>query len=305
MLPLKSLEYLEAIYTHKNFTKAAEALYVSQPAISASIRKLEEDLGLKLIIRTPKKVIFTEDGERLITQVHPLLQELRLIEAEMIAKSKIRKSVLNLGLSPTAPPEVVHRIYKNFLPSLNDNEEVLFDEGGAYYHIEKIARGDLDVAINVIPEDLSQFPVKGIPIYRQEIRLVMRADNELAKYEKIPFQMLSSARITSLGEASYLPRRLESEAVKRNIRLNIASKHILQTSYIEEILLGDSCGIINVDNLNTPRALYNYKQLVLRPFLDPMYLDMGIMFPDEAILPHLTKKIIDFVTTIPKQHSTF
>lgn len=294
-MQLKALEYLEAIYKYKNFTKAAEALFVSQPAISAAIRKLEDEFDIKLIIRTPKKVLFTPEGEAFILKLIPILDELRSIEADMLTKSRTQVKTLRLGLSPTAPPDIVHGIYQCFLPSLSDNEEVYFDEGGAYYHISKITNGEVDVAINVIPENISEFPVASIPLFKQEICLLLREDSELAKFDKIPMQMLSSTRITSLGASSYLPKRLELEAAKRNIHLKVASKHLHQTSYIEEILLGGSTGIINVDHNHVPRALYAHKTLVTRPFQDPMFLDIGILYRKDGHMEPLTKKILEFI----------
>ncbi|WP_312071917.1 LysR family transcriptional regulator [Anaerotignum propionicum] len=299
-MQFKALEYLEAIYKYKSFTKAAEALFVSQPAISAAIRKLEDDFNVKLIIRTPKKLFFTPDGETFIAKIIPILEELRSIEKDMLAKSRNRKQILRLGLSPTAPPDIVHRIYQTFLPSLVENEEVFFDEGGAYYHIQKISNGEVDVAINVIPEDISDFPVASIPLYRQEICLLLREDSELAKYDKIPIQLLNSTPITSLGASSYLPKRLEMEAAKRNIHLKVVSKHLHQTSYIEEILLGNSSGIINVDGNHMSRALYAHKALVTRPFQEPMYLEIGILYQKDGHLQPLTKRILDFIENSAK-----
>ncbi len=294
-MQFKALEYLEAIYKLKSFTKAAQTLFVSQPAISAAIRKLEEEFNVKLIIRTPKKVIFTPEGEAFIAKIIPILEELRSIEGDMLSRSSTRKQTLRLGLSPTAPPDIVHGIYQIFLPSLAENEEVFFDEGGAYYHIAKIASGEVDVAINVIPEDISDYPVAFIPLYRQEICLLLREDSELAKYDKIPIQLLSSTPITSLGASSYLPKRLEMEAAKRNIHLKVASKHLHQTSYIEEILLGGSSGIINVDANHMPRALYAHKTLVTRPFQEPMFLEIGILYRKDSHLQPLTQRILDFI----------
>lgn len=294
-MQFKALEYLEAIYKYKNFTKAAEALFVSQPAISTAIRKLEDEFNVKLIVRTPKKVIFTSEGEAFIAKISPVLEEFRSIEADMLTKNRCRKRILRLGLSPTAPPDIVHRIYQIFLPSLAENEEVFFDEGGAYYHLVKIANGEIDAAINVIPENISDFPVAAIPLFQQEICLLIHEDSELAQYDKIPIQMLNSTPITSLGASSYLPKRLEMEAAKRNVHLKVASKHLHQTSYIEEILLGGSSGIINVDNNNIPRALYAHKSLVTRPFQEPMYLDMGILYRKDIHLQPLTQRILDFI----------
>ena len=64
MLDLKRLHYLDAVYRYRNFTRASEELFVSQPAISAAVSSLEKQLGVKLIMRTPKAVEFTDEGEQ-------------------------------------------------------------------------------------------------------------------------------------------------------------------------------------------------------------------------------------------------
>ena len=59
MLDLRRLQYLDAVYRYRNFTRASEELFVSQSTISVAIKAMEEELGVKLIIRTPKEVTFT------------------------------------------------------------------------------------------------------------------------------------------------------------------------------------------------------------------------------------------------------
>lgn len=66
MLDLKRLQYLDAVYRYRNFTRASEELFVSQPAISAAVSSLEKQLGVKLIVRTPKAVEFTDAREQFI-----------------------------------------------------------------------------------------------------------------------------------------------------------------------------------------------------------------------------------------------
>ena len=54
----------DAVYQYKNFTQASEALYVSQPAISSAVQALEEELGVRLVVRSSKGVTFTYEGEQ-------------------------------------------------------------------------------------------------------------------------------------------------------------------------------------------------------------------------------------------------
>ena len=62
MLDFRRLQYLYAVYRYRNFTRASEELFVSQSTISTAIKSLEEDLGVRLIVRTPKEVIYIRRG---------------------------------------------------------------------------------------------------------------------------------------------------------------------------------------------------------------------------------------------------
>ena len=66
MLDFRRLQYLYAVYRYRNFTRASEELFVSQSTISTAIKSLEDDLGVRLIVRTPKEVIFTYEGEQFL-----------------------------------------------------------------------------------------------------------------------------------------------------------------------------------------------------------------------------------------------
>ena len=116
MLDLKRLRYLEAVYRHKNFTRASEELFVSQPAISAAISALEKELGITLIVRNSKKVIFTLEGEQFMLHVLRILKECD--SAEQLVRDLTSKddSVLNVGMSPTLSLKLLPHLYTKFFP---------------------------------------------------------------------------------------------------------------------------------------------------------------------------------------------
>ena len=103
MLDIKRLQYLEAVYRYKNFTRASEECFVSQPAISAAITALEKELDIKLIVRDSKKVTFTAEGEQFMLRVSRILKECR--EAERLAADLFGSGnqTLRLGLHGAYP----------------------------------------------------------------------------------------------------------------------------------------------------------------------------------------------------------
>ena len=70
---LRDLQYLVSLAEHRHFGRAAEACFVSQPTLSTQIRKLEDELGVSLVERTPRKVLLTEVGRDIATRAREVL----------------------------------------------------------------------------------------------------------------------------------------------------------------------------------------------------------------------------------------
>ncbi len=113
MLDFRRLQYLYAVYRYRNFTRASEELFVSQSTISTAIKSLEEDLGVRLIVRTPKEVIFTYEGEQFLLCVRKILQDCQEAETRMADLSETKNQVLHLGVSPHCGTEAAN------IPSLS------------------------------------------------------------------------------------------------------------------------------------------------------------------------------------------
>jgi LysR family hydrogen peroxide-inducible transcriptional activator len=72
---LRDLSYLVALAEHRHFGRAAEASFVSQPTLSTQIRKLEDELGVALVERTPRKVLLTETGREIARRARGVLSQ--------------------------------------------------------------------------------------------------------------------------------------------------------------------------------------------------------------------------------------
>lgn len=77
---IRDLEYLVALAEHRHFRRAADSCHVSQPTLSGQIRKLEDELGVMLLERTSRKVLFTRAGLLLVEQARTVLREVKVLK---------------------------------------------------------------------------------------------------------------------------------------------------------------------------------------------------------------------------------
>jgi LysR family transcriptional regulator, hydrogen peroxide-inducible genes activator len=149
-LKLKDLRYLVAVADTRHFGRAAARSFVSQPTLSAQIRKLEDYLGVQLIERHPRRLTFTETGVQVVNRAR------RIIEAsdEIVALSELQQDPLagrlRLAFLPTIGPYllplVAARIRKR-LPRI----ELLLYEYQTGPMLEHLQAGDIDIGVLALP----------------------------------------------------------------------------------------------------------------------------------------------------------
>ena len=145
-LTLRDLEYLVAVADRRHFGKAADACHVSQPALSAQIRKIEDFLGVQLFERSNRNVVITPIGEQVARQARVVLEEAGKI-AELVQEiSEPLSGALRLGaiatLGPYLMPHLLGPLRKQF-PRL----ELLMKEGLTDELIEDLRNGMLDAVL--------------------------------------------------------------------------------------------------------------------------------------------------------------
>ena len=147
---LRDLEYFIAVVELKNFSRAAERCFVSQPALSSQIRKLEETLDVQLFERSNRHVLVTDIGSRLAIHARAILQE----KQNMF---ELAKSVQNplagecrLGAFPTLASYFFPQVVASIRASLPELRLILVEEK-THVLIERLQSGALDAAFLALP----------------------------------------------------------------------------------------------------------------------------------------------------------
>ena len=293
MIEMRQLVYLDAVYKHKNFTKASKELYVSQPTVSAAIRVMEQELGMTLIERTPKSVVFTPAGEVLMQRVHALLSDYNDMLTEVNELSRKASYTLRLGIASILSSDIFPLLYKGFLPK-HSELKIQLDEDGGLGHIRKLLGEELDMALNGIPEDLNTDELSAIPVCRREIKLIMHNTHPLAQYDRVPLKKLDKENVSMLYSPGVMEQLLERTFTASGIQPNVVSQHSQIHGMLEMVLTGCSVGFVNLAPEAT--AMEKYEDLVLRSFEQPIEFMVGFMMKRKKYLPPICKELISFIS---------
>ena len=211
---LRQLEYFVALARERHFARAAAACYVSQPALSEAIRKLEHELDVPLVNRTHTFQGLTPEGERLVVWARRILADHEALQQEATAMRTGLSGRLRLGVASTAsttaallltPFSATHPLVNVELRTRLSTEEILnqlrsFDLDAGIVHLEGVDAADLTV----------------VPLYTE--RFVLAANRRLLPEdwtERITWSELTQLPLCMLAP-SHGSRRLINELIGRD-----------------------------------------------------------------------------------------
>jgi len=149
-MELRQLEYFAAVARHRHFTRAAEALYVTQPALSQQIRRLEAELGLTLLRRTSKGVELTAAGADLLVHAEAVLAEVARAKADMDRHTGVTRGVVRVAATAADAPRLPEALadFHGAHPSI----QIGLRQGSAAEIVALVAAGTVDVAVLALTE---------------------------------------------------------------------------------------------------------------------------------------------------------
>ena len=171
---LQQLEYILAVDEHKSFSKASAAKFISQPALSMMIQKLENELDIRIFDRSKKPISPTNAGRIIIDQARVILREVDKLEEINRSLKKTMQGKLSIGIIPTLAPYLLPLFLKPFLEKFPKIHIKIY-ENTTEVIIEKLKTGMLDAGILVTP--LSYNFIKEIPLFYEQFFVYSREFN--------------------------------------------------------------------------------------------------------------------------------
>lgn len=177
-IELRHLTYFVTVAQKLNFSRAAEALHVAQPAISQQIRALEDELGVRLFDRMGKRIALTRAGEVLLPQAYQILAAVERAANEVRAMGELVRGSSSLGAPPTISTHVLPaRLtqFKKLYPGL----EVSLREAGTESLLDLVQAGQLDLAI--VASDQLPPAVERAPLLEEHYVLAVGLQHPLSR----------------------------------------------------------------------------------------------------------------------------
>lgn len=219
LMEIRQLRAFLAIAEAKTFTAGARRVNVTQAAISMQIRQLEEEVGLPLFTRTPRRVIMTEAGEYLLERARRIMREHDSALAEIAEVAGAEHGRLRIGsasamFATRQLPTILQKLKAKF-PSA----EISVTSGTSQTLVEKIMHGEVDIAFVSLPVESTNVTID--PLFSDEIVAIAHPLHPLAKDKFISAATLAGEHLI-LGEKGGNTRRMIDEFFDAaNVRPNI------------------------------------------------------------------------------------
>lgn len=272
---IRELRYFVAVCDHKSILSASKTLFITQQALSKSIKKLEQELDILLFERVKNKLFLTSEGEYLYSHALKIIKQYDDFYHEISLHFKKTTKTLRVG----AAPGVLRSLDMDVLTGFEANSAVQFEWIEAYDTVceEQVLLGQLDFALSLRPIDkpeLSFFSVKSEPLY-----WIAHQTSPLADKDSISFADLNHQPIVLCDKRLNLHTHVQQECEKHGFTPNI----VFQVNEIEVILrLVSTNHGGNVCAKHVCDSLADNKNIVCIPIIDEYASwDIGIIAKKE------------------------
>lgn len=270
-MEIRQLEYFLMVSKVNSFTRAAERLFVSQPAVTNAIRSLEVELGIQLFDRNQKQALLTVEGEIFCRHVTQLMDGISNTLTEINALKDLNKGALRVGLTPLGGIQPVVQLMSSFKESY-PNIELLLKEANTQTLIQALVAEETDIAFILKEQDKLPGTIEAVPLTEQDLFVCCSKRHRLRRHNAVTLQDIAAERFILFEKSAQYRQIIEEAFASENIRPCIAmeSNHVqtikslvaadMGISILPESMLDYNDNLVNIaltENLSvTPLLAY-------------------------------------------------
>ncbi|ARJ50842.1 LysR family transcriptional regulator [Staphylococcus lutrae] len=224
-MDIKQLKYFICVAENKNVSKAANMLFVSQPTLSQSLRKLESEIGAKLFIHHHKVFELTEIGQFIYERSKEIVNQFDAFCDELQRKVHNQSEILKVGLTSLFALQFMRQISK-FIAS-HASVELYLTQDGSRRLQEKLLEGQIDVGLVSFPIIDSNIEMQALNTTTSgyDVAVAMPKNHPLAQRSTISFKDLANMDIAALNENFMIGKLIQERNAEQKLNLNIIFTH--------------------------------------------------------------------------------
>jgi len=262
---LRDLRYFVALADTRHFGKAADRCFVSQPTLSAQIKKLETYLGVQLIERQPRKVGLTDTGAKILPLARRMLQESDEIVAMARNEHDPLSGKLNVAFIPTIGPyllPLVARKLRKQLPRL----KLMLYEYQTQPLLEKLRAGDIEMGIIALPVPLDGLESRDL--YDEPFTVAVPGNHPLAKKAHVRIEDLNGESLLLLEDGHCL----RDQALEVCSMVDVKENEDYRATSLETLrqMVAAGLGITLLPELATRGPFGSGQTLAVKTFAKPV-----------------------------------
>ncbi len=292
-MELRVLNYFLAIAREENFTRAAQQLHITQPTLSRQIADLEQELGVKLFIRSNHNIILTEDGMILKRRAQEILSLADKTKRDFLQNDETLSGTISIGSGEFRSTEYLAKIISEFRKKYPNVKYEIYS-GNANNIRDYIERGFLDLGLMSEPIDMRKYNFVNMPI-KEQWGVFVPKDSPLSEKESIsPEDLIGMSIVTATGDFNQSRIGKWLGDCKEKVEI-VATANL---PYNEAVLVKENIGVMLSLKLN---CTYDNLQFVpLNPILE---VSTALGWKKEQIFSATTSAFIEFATQYLKSIS--
>jgi LysR family transcriptional activator of glutamate synthase operon len=263
-MDLRQLRYLVALAEELNFTRAAAAEHIAQPALSQQIRRLEEEVGVGLVERTTRKVALTEAGELLAVRARRILAELEIAREELEALRGVDVGHVTIGAIHTMGPidlSLALAVFHEAHPGV----ALTVREQASEECAELLRADELDLAFLSVTERVESHELAFHQLISEELMVLLPRDHALAGRARVRMAELAQEHFISFRQGARLRELLLSAGRDAQFEPRVT----LESNEAQRIRALVSRGL-GVAILPRSDAMVPNDEIVAAPIVDPV-----------------------------------
>jgi LysR family hydrogen peroxide-inducible transcriptional activator len=294
-MTLSELRFVVSVAQEKNFRRAAAKSFVSQPALSLAIKKIENELGVLIFERNRMGISLTTVGEKIVNQAQIVLEEVDRIKAISVVEKNTQQVEIKIGL--------IYSIAPYLLPSIiplvkNSSPEIILEaeEDITTNLVKKLDEGSIDAAIIALPFDVPGIETQ--PLYDEPFKVLIPTKHPWNNKQKINAKDLKNEKILLLDNTHCFSMQV------REACPGISDKAEIQVGTSLETIRNMVASNLGISILPQSATTNNYSNDLINilPFENPIpFRRVAMAFRQGSSKQPSLVKIVESITSVKEK----